>query len=253
MTYSTKQLADLAGVTIRTLRYYDKIGLLKPTRNPNNDYRQYTQAEVNRLQVIRFLQLFEMPLSQIKQLLDGPTDQLTAALIRQRQRITAKRDQLSLLLQTLDQTLEKGINTMTDDEKFAAFKQQAIQHNEEHFGKEVRDQYGEDVVEASNEKFRKMSQAQVAQLTALQQKILEELKPLVGTTDYNTAAAKHLFKLHKQFLQLTWPSEQYSEKAHRGLAAMYVSDPRFTKYYEDGTGKKGAAETLNAIIRHYTR
>ncbi|KMO59658.1 hypothetical protein PZ02_11390, partial [Lacticaseibacillus rhamnosus] len=46
MTYSTKQLADLAGVTIRTLRYYDKIGLLKPTRNPNNDYRQYTQAEV---------------------------------------------------------------------------------------------------------------------------------------------------------------------------------------------------------------
>lgn len=109
MTYSTKQLADLAGVTIRTLRYYDKIGLLKPTRNPNNDYRQYTQAEVNRLQVIRFLQLFEMPLSQIKQLLDGPTDQLTAALIRQRQRITAKRDQLSLLLQTLDQTLEKGL------------------------------------------------------------------------------------------------------------------------------------------------
>lgn len=82
MTYSTKQLADLAGVTIRTLRYYDKIGLLKPTRNPNNDYRQYTQAEVNRLQVIRFLQLFEMPLSQIKQLLDGPADQLTAALIR---------------------------------------------------------------------------------------------------------------------------------------------------------------------------
>ena len=134
MTYSTKQLADLAGVTIRTLRYYDKIGLLKPTRNPNNDYRQYTQAEVNRLQVIRFLQLFEMPLSQIKQLLDGPTDQLTAALIRQRQHITAKRDQLSLLLQTLDQTLEKGVNTMTDDEKFAAFKQQAIQHNEEHFG-----------------------------------------------------------------------------------------------------------------------
>ena len=242
MTYSTKQLADLAGVTIRTLRYYDKIGLLKPTRNPNNDYRQYTQAEVNRLQVIRFLQLFEMPLSQIKQLLDGPTDQLTATLIRQRQRITAKRDQLSLLLQTLDQTLEKGVNTMTDNEKFAAFKQQAIQHNEEHFGKEVRDQYGEDVVEA-----------QVAQLTALQQKILEELKPLVGTTDYNTAAAKHLFKLHKQFLQLTWPSEQYSEKAHRGLAAMYVSDPRFTKYYEDGTGKKGASKTLNAIIRHYTR
>ncbi|KRK11677.1 MerR family transcriptional regulator [Lacticaseibacillus zeae DSM 20178 = KCTC 3804] len=165
----------------------------------------------------------------------------------------AKRDQMSLLLQTLDQTLEKGVDTMTDDEKFAAFKDQAINKNEQAYGKEVREQYGEDIVNASNEKFRKMSQAQVAQLTALQQKILDELKPLVGTTDFNTPEAKHLFKLHKQFLQLTWPSEQYSPKAHRGLAAMYVSDPRFSKYYEDGTGKKGAAETLNAIIRHYTR
>lgn len=84
-------------MTIRTLRYYDKIGLLKPTRNPNNDYRQYTQAEENRLQEIRALQLAEMPQSQKKQLLDGPTDQLTATQIRQRQRKTAKRDQLVLL------------------------------------------------------------------------------------------------------------------------------------------------------------
>lgn len=98
-----------------------------------------------------------------------------------------------------------------------------------------------------------MSQAQVAQLTALQQEILDALKPLVGTTDFNTPEAKRVFKLHKQFLQMTWPSEQYSQKAHRGLAAMYVSDPRFSKYYEDGTGKAGAAETLNAIVRHYTR
>ncbi|QVI34322.1 MerR family transcriptional regulator [Lacticaseibacillus chiayiensis] len=253
MIYSTKQLANLAGVTVRTLRYYDKIGLLQPHRNPLNQYRVYTQTEVNRLQVIRFLQLFEMPLATIKNLLDGPTDQLTVALTRQRKQIMAKRDQLSLLLQTLDQTLEKGVDTMTDDEKFAAFKEQAINNNEQTFGKKIREQYGEDIVNASNEKFRKMSQAQVAKLTTLQQKILDELKPLVGTTDFNTPEAKHLFKLHKQFLQLTWPSEQYSPKAHRGLAAMYVSDPRFSKYYEDGTGKKGAAETLNAIIRHYTR
>jgi DNA-binding transcriptional MerR regulator len=50
MTYSTKQLADLAGVTPRTLRYYDKIGLLKTQRDPDNQYRVYTQAEVDRLQ-----------------------------------------------------------------------------------------------------------------------------------------------------------------------------------------------------------
>ena len=95
MTYSTKQLADLAGVTPRTLRYYDKIGLLKTQRDPDNQYRVYTQAEVDRLQTIRFLQLFEMPLAQVKVLLDGPAENLTAALKQQRKRITAKRDQLS--------------------------------------------------------------------------------------------------------------------------------------------------------------
>ena len=253
MTYSTKQLADLTGVTPRTLRYYDKIGLLKTQRDPDNQYRVYTQAEVDRLQTIRFLQLFEMPLAQVKVLLDGPAENLTAALKQQRKRITAKRDQLSLLLTTLDQTLEKGVDTMTDDEKFAAFKDQSIKANEQQYGEEIRQQYGDDIVEASNKKFRDMSQAQVAQLTALQQEILDALKPVVGTTDFNTPEAKRVFKLHKQFLQMTWPSEQYSQKAHRGLAAMYVSDPRFSKYYEDGTGKAGAAETLNAIVRHYTR
>ncbi|MDN5999342.1 MAG: MerR family transcriptional regulator, partial [Lacticaseibacillus paracasei] len=177
MTYSTKQLADLAGVTPRTLRYYDKIGLLKTQRDPDNQYRVYTQDEVDRLQTIRFLQLFEMPLAQVKVLLDGPAENLTVALKQQRKRITAKRDQLSLLLTTLDQTLEKGVDTMTDDEKFAAFKDQSIKANEQQYGEEIRQQYGDDIVEASNKKFRDMSQAQVAQLTALQQEILDALKP----------------------------------------------------------------------------
>ena len=76
---------------------------------------------------------------------------------------------------------------MTDDEKFAAFKDQSIKANEHQYGEEIRQQYGDDIVEASNKKFRDMSQAQVAQLTALQQEILDALKPVVGTrTNRNT-------------------------------------------------------------------
>lgn len=170
-------------MTIRTSRVVEQIGLSKHTRHPQHEVRTYTTAEVHRLQDFRFLTLFEMPHCTIQTLLDGLTDTLTATHFRTRTRNSAQRDTLSLSLTTLDTTLEKGVNTMTEHEKFAAFKTTAILQHEEHFGKEVRDTYGEDVVEARHEKFRQMSTATVATLTALTQKILEESKPLVGTTD----------------------------------------------------------------------
>ncbi|MFM9786000.1 TipAS antibiotic-recognition domain-containing protein, partial [Streptomyces scabiei] len=77
------------------------------------------------------------------------------------------------------------------------------------------------------------------------------LNPLVGTHNLKQPAAKHLFDLHKKFLLTNWPRKQYSSGAHRNLAELYVSDKRFIKYYEEGTGKKGAAKTLKEIINYY--
>ena len=72
MVYTIQQLAALAGISTRTLRYYDSTGLLSAQRNPDNDYREYTEAQVDRLQRILFLRLFGMPLTTIRQILDAP-------------------------------------------------------------------------------------------------------------------------------------------------------------------------------------
>ncbi|WP_233551568.1 MULTISPECIES: MerR family transcriptional regulator [unclassified Lactobacillus] len=68
MSYSITELAKLTGVSTRTLRFYDKTGLLIARRNPKNNYRYYDKAEVDQLQKIMFL-LFDLPLAQIKKIM----------------------------------------------------------------------------------------------------------------------------------------------------------------------------------------
>ena len=82
-TYTIGELAKLAGVSVRTLHHYDQIGLLRPEdRNPGNDYRCYGREDLLRLQQILFFRELDIPLQQIKQILEDPgTDRL--ALLRQ--------------------------------------------------------------------------------------------------------------------------------------------------------------------------
>ncbi|WP_081721534.1 MerR family transcriptional regulator [Levilactobacillus namurensis] len=84
MTYSITQLAALAGLSTRTLRYYDQIGLLRAQRNPTNDYRTYTAAQVDQLQQIRYWQAFGFTLAEIRHLLAQSPAQQDALLRQQR-------------------------------------------------------------------------------------------------------------------------------------------------------------------------
>ena len=79
MEYSVQQLSRLSGVTARTLRWYDEIGLLKPCRVGENGYRFYGRSEVDRLQMILHYRALGVELAQIKEYLDDPSfDRLTA-------------------------------------------------------------------------------------------------------------------------------------------------------------------------------
>jgi DNA-binding transcriptional MerR regulator len=80
MDYTVKQLADLAGVSARTLHYYDEIGLLKPAAHGENGYRYYDEAAVLRLQQIMFFRELDFSLNEIKDLIDRPSFDVTSAL-----------------------------------------------------------------------------------------------------------------------------------------------------------------------------
>src|SRR3972149_11063698 len=102
--YSVKALADLAGVSRRTLHYYDEIGLLKPTTVQANGYRAYDEDALLRLQQILFYRELDFELEQIKALLNEPDFDLVSALCEHRSALEQRQQRLKTLTETIDST-----------------------------------------------------------------------------------------------------------------------------------------------------
>lgn len=252
MEYTVNALSRLAEVSKRMLRYYDEIGLLHPKRKSSNGYRIYGEEEVEKLQQILFYRYLDMPLEEIQRIMNDPKFDAQKALKSHRQQLAAKKAQLDHLLATIDKTLasKRGETEMTDKEKFEGFKQVTIEKNEKQYGKEIREKYGRETVEKSNQKFSGLSQEEYQMMQKSTEKILIELEKTMQTNDPANEEAVKLARLHKEWLSYSWPA--YSKEAHRGLAQMYVDDSRFTAYYDEQAGI-GAAEFLRKAIFHYTR
>ncbi|NMB21687.1 MAG: MerR family transcriptional regulator [Firmicutes bacterium] len=251
MEYTVKQLGDLAGVSGRTLRYYDQIDLLKPSWVNESGYRMYGPKEVDRLQQILFYRELGVELSTIRTLLDSPNFTEENALREHHKQLLEKRRQLDLLLQNVEKTLAalEGGRAMTDKEKFIGFKETLIRENEEKYGKEIREKYGDETVDASNAKLMGLTEAEYAEMQQLAVEIIDSLAKAVGNTDPEGPEGRRIAELHRKWLGFTW--KEYSKAAHAGLAEMYVADERFTAYYDQH--KEGAAQFLRDAIVAYAR
>lgn len=252
MEYTVKQLADLAGVTVRTLHWYDETGLLRPARTTQAGYRLYGPGEVDTLQTILFYRALGMPLAEIKTMLADPAFHRLEALRRHRDALEGERARLEALLATLDKTIlqEEGKIRMTDKEKFEGFKQKLVEDNERQYGAEIRGSYGDETVDASNKKLLGLTRAQYDEMQALAAQINAALEAAVQAgADPAGEQGRRIAALHREWLGFTWP--KYEKQAHRGLAQMYVADARFTAYYD---GKvPGCAQFLCDAITAYTR
>lgn len=250
MEYTVQRLAQLAGISARTLRYYDEIGILKPARINSSGYRIYGQKEVDRLQQILFYRELGMSLDNIKEIVTAPSFDEVEALREHQVKLLAKKEQLEQLISNVEKTiaLKEGRTTMSDQEKFAGFKQKLIDDNEKKYGKEIREKYGDDRVNKSNEKVKNMTQNQYDEVTRLANKVNETLKAAMETGDPAGELAQKAADLHRQWLCFYW--DTYSKEAHAGLAQMYVDDPRFTAYYDKE--QPGTAQFLRDAILIYT-
>ena len=246
MNYTTSALAKLSGITPKTLRYYDKIGLLSPQRNEDNDYRIYSQEEVELLQQILFYRELGMELSEIKKIVYAKDFDPLAALHEHLARLSERKRKIDALITTVKKTIseKKGEITMKNEEKFEAFKEKMIQDNEKKYGKEIREKYGDEVVDKSLQSISSMTKEEYDHWRALEEKIKHTLKKAVEDGDHTGPLAKELCKLHEEWIRLSWGS--YSKVAHLGLAKMYVEDPRFSAYYDDVV-KEGAKFLLKAL------
>lgn len=237
--YSVQQLAELSGVSVRTLHYYDEIGLLRPARSMNG-YRRYQQEEVDKLQQILLYRRMQVKLTDIKTILENDDfdalDTLETHLekLQEQQRITDR------LIQSVEKTIAhlKGEHTMTDKEKFEGFKQQLISDNEEKYGEEAREKYGSDAVDESNARLAGMSPEQWEKSQQLDKMFKEKLIGAFRSgSDASCAEAQEACSIHAEWLRMFWGKGKYNKQAHLGLAQTYLADERFREYLDEDTSE----------------
>lgn len=250
MEYTIQKLANLAGISTRTLRYYDEIQILKPARVNSSGYRIYGVNEVDKLQQIMFYRELGLNLDSIKDIVSAPTFDKSNALKEHHEQLVAKRNQLDMLIINVEKTilLSEGKINMSNQEKFEGFKKQMINENEAKYGNEIREKYGNDTVDKSNAKLMNMTEEQYNEFKSLEGSIVDKLKEAFKTGDPTSDSAMELADMHKRWLSYTWPG--YSKEAHVGLANMYVADERFSEYYDKE--QPGGAKFLRDCIYHYT-
>lgn len=124
---TVKDVSEIAGVSIRTLRYYDDIGLLKPTELTEAGYRLYNDKALEKLQEIMFYGELEIPLSDIKIILENPFYDKKQALLTQKALLEQKRNRLNGIIELISDVV-KGVNTMS----FEAFSKEEIEAIVEH-------------------------------------------------------------------------------------------------------------------------
>lgn len=248
MSYTVDKLAKLSGVSARTLRYYDQLGLLTPRRDEGNGYRLYGREQVDRLQQILFYRELGVPLEDIRRLLSSAAFDRRGALEGHLKALIERRERLDALIGNVRRTLTtmRGETTMTDREKFEGFKQSIVDENERTYGKELRGRFGDEAIDASNKKIKGMSDTDWQRYKELEAQIAAHIKSAAEGGDPACAEAQKACELHAEWLKMLWKNGAYSKGAQLALGQSYVADERFKAYY-DAITPGGAEFFLKAL------
>lgn len=160
LMYSIRELSEIAGVSARTLRYYDQIGLLKPAHTNEAGYRFYGEQEINMLQQILFYRERGMDLKSIRKILYDEEFDLAGALEEHLRDLERQKNRIDLLIDLVQRSIRsmKGEADMSDAEKFQAFKENAVKQHEDMYGAEARRKYGDEEVDEAQRKVLNMTE-----------------------------------------------------------------------------------------------
>lgn len=221
------EVAELAGVTVRTLHHYDELGLLSPSGRSEAGYRLYSYDDLARLREILIWRALGFPLGDIGALLDDPGHDRLAALERQRQLIEGERERLGALAAAVDAAIAAHRNgtRLEATKMFEGF-------DPSEYEEEARERWGH--TEAYRESARRAARygdAEWREIRAEAEAITRELVALMRSgapadgPEARALAERHRGHISRWFYPCT-------PAMHRGLAEMYVADERFTQTYE---------------------
>ena len=248
--HTVSQLAKMAGVTVRTLHHYDHIGLLKPSGRTEPEsgrsagYRIYGEAELLRLQQILFFRELDMPLAEVRQILDDPGFDQVTALEHHRAMLHRRIERLARLLKTIDRTIDRLSEddmTLTDEELYEGFSTEQI----ERYKREAREMYDPEMVEESERRVKGMSRGEWKAVQAEDQAVTTGIAALMDL-DPGDGEVQALVARHHAWIENFYPC---SAEIYRGLAQMYVEHPEFRAFYEKV--QPGLADYLSAAMLVY--
>lgn len=184
-------------------------------------------------QVLLYREL-EMGLPEIRRILDSPDFDRREALASHLTELRARRDHLEGIIRSVERSLAEmdGGAPVDAEEKFEVFKQELVDQNEARYGAEARERWGNEVVDASNERFMGLSSEDLKRADELEAKVRDEVVAGLADGDLDDAHARAAVRAHAAWLGLFWPEGTYSPEAHRSLAQMYLADERFLAYYD---------------------
>lgn len=218
-----KEVAEIVGVSVRTLHHYDEIGLLHPEGVTDAGYRLYTDENLATLQQILFFKELGFSLKKIQEIISSPSFDRLEALEMQREMLHDRRRRLDQMISTIDKTTRhlKGEITMSNKEKFEGFD-----FSRNPYEKEARERWGDKTIDQSNAALDSMSQEDKIVMGERMNEIYRNLADLRKESPESEEAQVAIEKWY-HFLNQNF-GHHYSLDAFKGLGQMYVQDERFT-------------------------
>lgn len=231
MDYSVGQVARYAGISVRTLHHYHEIGLLAPGGRTRAGYRRYAEGDLERLQQVLYYKELGFPLEEIATILDDPGTDAATHLRRQHELLTRRMDRLRQMIAAVERAMEAekmGIS-LTPEERFEVFGD----HDPARHADEAKERWGEtDAYRQSQQRTRSYRKEDWLAIGAEFESITQRMAATMAAGEPATGpvamdvAEEHRRHIARWFYDLGYPM-------HRGLAELYIADPRFTANYEN--------------------
>ena len=243
MSYTVKQLASLAGVSPRTLHYYDEVGLLKPESVGANGYRYYGDDSALRLQQILFYREMDLPLEDIRKIMGRRDFDALSALQDHRKALQQKAERIGRLIRTVDDTILhlKGEKGMSKKQLFEAFSEE----QQAEYAAEAEQKYDPQIVRASQKKWKSYTAADKQRIADEGNAAYESIVAAIplGAASPQAQAGVELWRKHMDYF---WTP---SLDQLNGLAELYNSDPRFKANFDKVDPR--LAEFMREAVRIY--
>ncbi|SFF71775.1 MerR family transcriptional regulator [Streptococcus equinus] len=235
---TVKEMSQISGISVRTLHYYDQIGLLSPSFIGENGYRFYDMDAFERLQEILLFRELEFPLKKIKEILSDPSYDKEEALCEQIKWLELKKEHLEKVICQAKSLQENGGNMMT----FTAYDKSEL----EAFQREAKERWG---TTEAYQAFEKNPQTDFSVITEEMAAIMKAFAKLKEHSLSDSKVQKQVETLQSYISEHFYPCDM---EILSGLGQMYIADNRFTAFIDKAAGQ-GTASFVSSAIAEYVR